>query len=139
MAKKISSKAKKVIAIIVAIAIVLAAVIGAFNIYFSYLGKQEQHGTATGDPAWSADQTFDISRLQSLDMGDEDYKVLVITDLHLKNQATFAACLGVNYVLNWAGKIALDNMVEEVRPDLILVCGDTPLDVRDDIGYERFV
>ena len=139
MRKKISSKAKKIIAVLLAIVVAIAAVIGGVNIYFSYLGKQEQHGTATGDPAWSADQTFDISRLQSLDMGDEDYKVLVITDIHLKNQATFAACLGVNYVLDWAGKIALDNMVEEVRPDLILVLGDTTLTDRNDIEYERFV
>lgn len=139
MAKKISSKAKKIIAVIVAIVVAIAAVIGGFNIYFSYLGKQEQHGTATGDPAWSADQAFDISKLQSLDMGDGDYEVLVITDIHLKNHATFAAELGVNYVLDWAGKIALDNMVEEVDPDLILVLGDTTLCDRNDIEYERFV
>ena len=139
MAKKISGKAKIVIAVIVAIVVAIAAVIGGFNIYFSNLGKQEQHGTATGDPAWSADQMFDISKLQSLDMGDEDYKVLVITDIHLKNHATFAAELGVNYVLDWAGKIALDNMVEDVDPDLILVLGDTVLTDRNDIEYERFV
>ncbi len=139
MAKKLSSKAKKIIAVLVAVVVAIAAVIGGFNIYFSYLGKQEQHGTAAGDPAWSADQAFDISKLQSLDMGADDYKVLVLTDIHLKNHATFAAELGVNYVLDWAGKIALDNMVEEVQPDLILVLGDTTLTDRNDIEYERFV
>lgn len=139
MAKKISRKAKIVITVIVAIVVAIAAVIGGFNIYFAHLGKQEQHGAATGDPAWSADQAFDISKLQSLDMGDEDYKVLVLTDIHLKNSGTFAAELGVNYVLDWAGKIALDNMVEEVDPDLILVLGDTTLCDRNDIEYERFV
>lgn len=139
MAKKISRKAKKIIAILVAIVVAIAAVIGGFNIYFSVIGKQEQHGTATGAPAWSAEQVFDLSKLQSLDMGADDYKVLVLTDIHLKNHATFAACLGVNYVLDWAGKIALDNMVEEVQPDLILVLGDTTLTDRNDIEYERFV
>lgn len=139
MAKKISSKAKKIIAVFVAVVVAIAAVIGGFNIYFSVIGKQEQHGAATGDPAWSADQAFDLSKLQSLDMGAGDYKVLVITDIHLKNHGTFAAFLGVNYVLDWAGKIALDNMVEEIDPDLILVLGDTVLTDRNDIEYERFV
>ena len=139
MRKKISSKAKKIIAVLLAIVIAIAAVIGGVNIYFSYLGKQEQHGTATGDPAWSADQAFDISKLQSLDMGSEDYKVLVITDIHLKNHGTFAAELGVNYVLDWAGKIALNKLVKDTAPDLILVLGDTTLCDRNDIEYERFV
>lgn len=139
MAKKISSRAKKIIAVLVAVVVAIAAVIGGFNIYFSVIGKQEQHGTAVGDPAWSAEQVFDLSKLQSLDMGADDYKVLVLTDIHLKNHGTFAAFLGVNYVLDWAGKIALDNMVEEVDPDLILVLGDTVLTDRNDIEYERFV
>ena len=139
MRKKISSKAKKIIAVLLAIVVAIAAVIGGVNIYFSYLGKQEQHGTATGDPAWSADQAFDISGLQSLDMGSEDYKVLVITDIHLKNHGTFAAELGVNYVLDWAGKIALNKLVKDTAPDLILVLGDTTLCDRNDIEYERFV
>ena len=45
-------------------------------------------------------------------------------DIHLKNHATFAAFLGVNYVLDWAGSIALNRMVEEVQPDLMLVLGE---------------
>lgn len=139
MSKKIGKTAKRIIAVILVAVFALAAVIGGFNIYFSQLGKQEQHGTATGDAPWSADQQFDISKLQELDMGDKDYKVLVITDIHLKNEATFAASLGVNYVLDWAGKIALDNLVEETNPDLILVLGDTVLTPRNDIEYERFV
>ena len=139
MRKKISIKAKKMIAVLVAIVVAVAVVIGGFNLYFSHLGRQEQHGTAAGDAEWSADQTFDISKLQSLDMGDNDYKVLIVTDIHLKNHATFAAWLGSNYLLDWAGKIALDQMVEEVDPDLILVLGDTVLTARNDIEYERFV
>lgn len=139
MAKRISSKAKKIIAVLVAVVVAIAAVVGGFNIYFAHLGKQQQYGAATGGPAWSADQPFDLSTLQTLDMGSGDYKVLVITDIHLKNHATFAACLGVNYVLDWAGKFALDNMVEDVDPDLILVLGDTVLTDRNDIEYERFV
>ena len=47
--------------------------------------------------------------------------------------------LGVNYVLDWAGSIALNRMVEEVQPDLMLVLGDTTLTARNDIEYERFV
>lgn len=139
MAKKMSRKSKKAIIAVVAVVAALAVIICGFNLYFAYLGRQEQHGTATGDPAWNADQTFDLSQLPSFDMGDGDYKVLVITDIHLKNHGSFAAELGVNYVLDWAGKIALDKLVKNTAPDLILVLGDTTLCDRNDIEYERFV
>lgn len=54
-------------------------------------------------------------------MGSDDYKILVVTDIHLKNRATFAGWLGVNQLLDLAGKIALDGLVDEADPDLILL------------------
>lgn len=139
MAAKIRKKTKKIFTLVLAIVLVVAVVIGGINLYFSYLGKQVQHGTATGDPAWDAAQPFALSKLQSLDMGSADYKILVLTDIHLKNHGTFAAELGVNYVLDWAGEIALGKLVQKTQPNLILVLGDTTLCDRNDIEYERFV
>lgn len=138
MARKISEKAKKVLAVILAFLIGLMAIIGGFNIYFSVIGKQKQYGTASGE-FWSPNQTFQLEDIPAIELGNKDFKILVITDIHLKNHATFAAFLGVNYVLDWAGSIALNRMVEEVQPDLMLVLGDTTLTARNDIEYERFV
>lgn len=126
------------LAVILAFLIGLMAIIGGFNIYFSVIGKQKQYGTASGE-FWSPDQTFQLEDIPAIELGNKDFKILVITDIHLKNHATFAAFLGVNYVLDWAGNIALDRMVEEVQPDLMLVLGDTTLTARNDIEYERFV
>lgn len=138
MARKISKKAKKVLAVILAFLTGLMAIIGGFNIYFSVIGKQKQYGTASGE-FWSPNQTFQLEDIPAIELGNKDFKILVITDIHLKNHATFAAFLGVNYVLDWAGSIALNRMVEEVQPDLMLVLGDTTLTARNDIEYERFV
>lgn len=138
MRKKISQKSKRVLLIILTIVVALTAVMGGFHIYFTVIGNQEQHGAATGEK-WSKDSAFRLSDLTEIDMGEGAFKTLVITDIHLKNHATFASFLGVNYVLDWAGKIALDKMVKEVRPNLILVLGDTVLTKRNDIETERFV
>lgn len=54
-------------------------------------------------------------------MGSGDYKILVVTDIHLKNRATFAGWLGVNQLMDLAGKIVPDGLVEEADPDLILL------------------
>lgn len=72
-------------------------------------------------------------------MGSDDFKVLVLTDIHLKNHGTFASWLGVNYILDWVSDGALDKLVKNTDPDLILVLGDTVLTARNDIEYKRFV
>ena len=54
-------------------------------------------------------------------MGSDDYKILVVTDIHLKNRATFAGWLGVNQLMYLAGKVAPDGLFDEADPDLILL------------------
>lgn len=132
------SKKAKIIISIVSVVVVLAIVIGSCNIYAAVVGSQEQIGVATGY-AWNEQTSYDQQVTQRLDMGQEDYKVLVLTDVHLKNHGTFAAWLGINYLLDAAGKTALDKLVKNTDPDLILVLGDTVLTARNDIEMERFV
>lgn len=132
------SKKAKITISIVSVVVVLAIVIGSCNIYAAVVGSQEQKGVATGY-AWNKQTPYDQQVSQRLDMGQEDYKVLVLTDVHLKNHGTFAAWLGINYLLDAAGKTALDKLVKNTDPDLILVLGDTVLTARNDIEMERFV
>lgn len=71
-------------------------------------------------------------------MGSGDYKILVVTDIHLKNRATFAGWLGVNQLLDLAGKVGFtDKSMKEVaysdgtraRTDGTIVSGGV-LDIR---------
>lgn len=59
------------------------AIIGGFNIYFSVIGKQKQYGTASGE-FWSPNQTFQLEDIPAIELGNKDFKILVITDIHLK-------------------------------------------------------
>lgn len=115
-----SQRAKTAIAVIAAVVIVLAIVIGACNIWAAVVGGQPQTGIAVGYE-WSASDPYSEQKTAVLDMGSGDYKILVVTDIHLKNRATFAGWLGVNQLLDLAGKIAPDGLVAEADPDLILL------------------
>lgn len=132
------SKTKKTLIIISSIVLILVMVVGAFNIYFAVIGKQIQKGETVGYD-WSEEDSYDTLKSSKLDMGDGDYKILVLTDIHLKNHGTFAAWLGINYILDGVSDIALDKLVKDTAPDLILVLGDTTLTQRNDIEYKRFV
>lgn len=132
------SKTKKALIIVASIVLVLVMVVGAFNIYFTVVGNQIQKGEAVGYE-WSENNSYDTLKSSKLDMGEGDYKILVLTDIHLKNHGTFASWLGINYILDGVSDIALDKLVKESDPDLILVLGDTVLTKRNDIEYRRFV
>lgn len=110
--KKLSSKAKKVIIALTVCVVVLALVIAIPNIYLTQIGKQLQIGTPGGYD-WSAEDTYDTQKITSLDMGDGDFKILVLTDIHRKNHGTFAAELGINYLLDGVSEIAIKNLVKK--------------------------
>lgn len=135
--KQLSSKAKKIIITLSVFVVVLALVIAIPNIYLTQVGKQLQTGTPSGYE-WSADDTYDTQKLTSLDMGEDEYKILVLTDIHRKNHGTFAAELGINYLLDGISEIAIKNLVKKASPDLIIVLGDTVLTDRNDIETEKF-
>lgn len=134
----INRKAKIAIISVVAVIAVLAVIIGSFNIYFAVVGSKKQVGESTGY-SWSANDDFATQSTKKIDMGSDDFKILVLTDIHLKNHGTFASWLGVNYILDWISDGALDKLVKNTDPDLILVLGDTVLTARNDIEYKRFV
>lgn len=134
----IKRKAKIAIISVVAVIAVLAVIIGSFNIYFAVVGSKKQVGESVGY-SWAATDDYSTQKTKKVDMGSDDFKVLVLTDIHLKNHGTFASWLGVNYILDWVSDGALDKLVKNTDPDLILVLGDTVLTARNDIEYKRFV
>lgn len=138
MRKELSKKAKITLIVVACVVVVLSLVIAIPNIYLSNLGKQIQLGKATGYE-WQASDDYSTQKVASLDMGEDDYKVLVLTDIHLKNHGTFAKELGINYLLDGASKIALDKLVKKQNPDLILILGDSVQTDRNDIELARIV
>lgn len=132
------TKTKKALIITMSVAAALILIVGITNIAFAVIGSQKQFGKSVGYE-WSLNDNYVTQNTHKLDMGIADYKVLVLTDIHLKNKGTFASWLGINYILDLAGDIALDKLVSKTAPDLILVLGDSVLTNRNDLEYERFV
>lgn len=128
---------KKPVKVIMIIAVVLALTVGICNGVYCYVAIQYQKGTAVCDE-WSKEDDFEMSYLKSIDMGNDDFKVLCLTDVHIRNYATFAACLGVNFVLDGMSEIQLKQLINEVKPDLITVLGDSVLTSVNDICTQQF-
>ncbi len=135
---KTLTKKKRALIIIASVIVALAVVIGSFNIYFAVLGSKPQVGQAEGY-AWAEEDAFTKDNITTLDMGADDFKILLLTDIHLKNHGSFGAWFGINYILDGASKIALDKLVKNTAPDLIVIAGDTVLTQRNDIEYERII
>ncbi len=70
--------------------------------------------------------------------GDKDAKILLMTDIHNRYHGTFAACLGVNYILDGMSRIKLKKLIKSVELDLIIVGGDTVLTAWNDISTQKF-
>lgn len=117
--------------------VMLAAVIAVPNVYFYAIRKETQTGNARGYD-WSELQTYDSQVTQKIETGDKEFKILILTDIHRKNHGTFAAELGINYLLDFAGELAVDKLIKRTEPDLILVLGDTVLTQRNDIETQKF-
>lgn len=129
---------KKIIITICSVVLAIAMVIGGFNIYFAVINGIEKVGESEGY-AWTEEDSFDTFKSKKLEMGADDFKILIMTDIHLKNKGTFAKFLGINFILDWTSKSAIDKLVKSTEPDLIIILGDTTLTDRNDIEYERFV
>lgn len=125
----------KITAVILSIAIVIIA---GMNIGGKILESKEQKGMAAGYQ-WSKEDSFSNQNIKIVDAGDKDFKVLCLTDIHLKNYGTFAAFLGINYILDGASYIALKKLINEVQPDLITILGDTVCTMKNDIQQKKFV
>ena len=63
---------------------------------------------------WSADQKFDISKIQTVDKTREDFKILMFTDTQLWSDLK----------VNSKCYDEMDALVEKTNPDLIVLPGD---------------
>lgn len=123
--------------IFVALVAVFAVIAVSCNIVFYAVAAQEQKGEAKGY-SWSKDMAFDESLVEKLEMKGDKFKVLVITDVHLRNHATFGAAIGTNYILDGMGRVRLSSMIKRENPDLIIVTGDQVLTKWNDIATQQF-
>ena len=130
-------KAVKKLSVALIVIAVIAVVIAVPNIYFAVIGKEEQIGTVHGYE-WSPEASYEELRTEKAEAGNEDFTILILTDVHRKNHGTFAAWLGINYILDFASELAIEKLVEKTDPDLILVLGDTVLTARNDIETRKF-
>ena len=128
---------KKAVKITGGVLLSLSAVVAACNGVFAYVGLQEQKGVAVCED-WSPQNPFTEDAVQNLEIGNKDCKILCLTDIHIRNHGTFAACLGVNYILDGLSRLKLRHLINEVSPDLIIVGGDTVLTAWNDICTQQF-
>ncbi len=128
---------KKPVKIILSILLALVLIVCICNGYFASVALQEQKGTAMCDP-WSETDAYTPDYAQNIEIGSKDYKILCLTDVHIRNHGTFAACLGVNFILDGMSEIQLKKLIKNDKPDLIIVGGDTVLTAWNDICTRQF-
>lgn len=130
---------KKVLIIVAAILVAIILLIVSINIIFGISAKDKQYGVAMGYD-WTQESTYNEDiHTQSLEMGSGEFKILILTDIHLDNHGTFANELGINYILDGVSDIALKKLVKKADPNFIVVLGDTVCTERNDINTKRFV
>lgn len=128
---------KRSVKIILSIFLVLCFVVAACNGYFASVALEEQKGVAVCE-LWSENQKFTDDYVQSIEIGSDDFKILTLTDIHIRNHGTFAAFLGINFILDGLSRIQLKKLINNVDPDLIIVGGDTVLTAWNDICTQQF-
>lgn len=101
-------KSKVVRGIVIAVCILAALAVVVAGILFFPLTGEENTET------WSADQEFDLSRIQTVEKTREDFKILMFTDTQLWTLLhDNAACYD-----------EMDALVEKTDPDFIALPGD---------------
>ena len=107
---------KKPVKIIICLVLVFAAVVAACNGYFASVALKEQKGVAVCDE-WNKSQPYSSDYVQNLEVGDKEVKILCLTDIHIRNHGTFAAFLGINFILDGMSRIQLKKLIKNVNPD----------------------
>lgn len=128
---------KKPVKIIISVILILVLIVCICNGYFASVAIQEQKGTAMCDK-WNENMEYTPDYAENIEIGDKDYKILCLTDIHIRNHGTFAACLGVNFILDGMSEIQLKKLIKNENPDLIVVGGDTVLTAWNDISTQKF-
>lgn len=129
--------AKKPVRVIIGIILVLVTIVCICNAVFASVALEEQKGVAVCDE-WSEENTYTPDYAQNLEIGNDDFKILCLTDIHIRNHGTFASCLGINFILDGMSEIQLKKLIKEVNPGLIIVGGDTVLTAWNDICTQQF-
>lgn len=128
---------KKPVKVIISILSVIVMLVCVCNAVFASVALKEQKGVAVCDE-WSKNDTYTPDYAQTLEIGEKDAKILCLTDIHIRNHGTFAAFLGINFILDGMSEIQLKQLIKEVNPDLIIVGGDTVLTAWNDICTQQF-
>lgn len=128
---------KRSVKIVVSIFLVLVLTVCICNAVFASVALQEQKGTAVCD-AWSPTDTYTSDYAQNIEIGDGEFKILCLTDVHIRNHGTFAAFLGINFILDGMSEVQLKKLIANVTPDLIIIGGDTVLTAWNDICTQQF-
>ena len=128
---------KKWVKVVLSLVLVFFTIVAVCNAVFASVALQEQKGVAVCDD-WSPEDAYTADYAQSIDAGDGEFKILCITDVHIRNHGTFAAWLGINFILDGMSRPQLKGLIEEVQPDLIVVGGDTVLTAWNDICTQQF-
>lgn len=123
-------------------AIILSVIIAFFaiiNLVYYLLGRQEQVGKSVGYE-WSASQEFslDSAKVRTFNMGNKDFKVLLIADVQRKNGGTAVKFIGTNHILDWVSEIELSQLIKQVNPDLMLMLGDNVANKNNDLELKAF-
>ena len=127
----------KSVKIIISILLVIISVVCICNGYFASVAMKYQKGTAICDE-WNESMAYTHDYAHNIEIGDKDYKIMCLTDIHIRNFATFAACLGMNFILDGMSEIQLKKLIKNEKPDLIIVGGDTVLTSWNDICTQQF-
>lgn len=118
-----TAKTKITLIAISSVLIALILIFGIGNTVFAILGSKPQKGILEGDE-WSVDSEFNINNISSLDMGQEDFKILCLADLQRKNSGTAVKFLGINLILDAMSDPKIKKLVKNTSPDLIILLGD---------------
>ena len=111
---------KKPVKVIISIFIVFVLIVCICNAVFASVALDFQKGVAVCDE-WSPDDVYTPDYAQSLEVGEEDYKILCLTDIHIRNHGTFASWLGINFILDGMSEIQLKKLINRVEPNLFSV------------------
>lgn len=128
---------KKWVKVLFSLVLIFGLTVCICNAVFASVALQEQKGVAVCDK-WSAEDPYTPNYAQTLEAGTEDFKILCLSDIHIRNHGTFAAFLGINFILDGMSRPQLRQLVDEVQPDLIVVGGDTVLTAWNDIATQQF-
>lgn len=88
---------------------------------------------------WSADDAFDLQKYPALQTEDGSVKILQLTDLHFRNQGTFAHEVGMNYIMDTFMQNQVRTLVKNNKPDLIVATGDLITFGNADFAYAELV